>query len=183
VPRQVFGAARQPAPAPSDIFFLTSFLPLLAALLAFADAYHEAGLPVGTPAQRWRRLLALLAVAALPAAFVLAPLALADDAPVQKAIRLGYPLLDLAVLAPTLLLLRTALRFGGQLHRVWLALLGGLLALTVGDLLGAYVSQRGWVRLEPLIDTAFVGGYGLLALGSLLQLDLLRPWREDEPPA
>lgn len=172
-PRQLFGVSPNPWPGVADFFFVLSYLPMALALAGFVRAYEEAGLPMGTPARRARFLAAALAVGGAALVPVLQPLVAADRGAWEMAKALAYPIGDLWLLAYTSLLARVALRFGGRLRRVWLALLCGVAALAVGDIVSAYVGAGWWVALEPLIDGLFVLGYGFLAVATLAQRDLL----------
>lgn len=172
-PRQIFGVTPNPWPGVSDFFFVLSYLPLILALIGFARAYEEAGLPMGTRASRSRFLVLGLVIGGLALIPVLRPLVGVPRAPGDLVTALAYPFGDLVVLIYTLLLARVALRFGGRLRRVWLALLCGTAALSIGDIVSAYVGVGWWVGLEPLIDSFFVLGYGFLALATVAQRSLL----------
>jgi hypothetical protein len=93
----------------------------------------------------------------------------------EKALNAAYMLLDFALLVPTAILLRIALRFpGGVVGRIWTALLSGFLLVCAGDILFAYFTAMGMARLDPLIDVAYLAGYGSLALGTAYQREVLR---------
>ena len=73
-----------------------------------------------------------------------------------------------------MLLLRITLRFpGGAVWRIWIAILGGFLAVCAGDILFAYSTAMGMSRLDPVVDLAYILGYGCLALGMAYQRELL----------
>lgn len=161
-------------PSPSDVLFLLSYPAFIASLVMFLKAYAESGFPIGDPVGR-RTLAGVTALlGAVLAAAVLRPVLLSGAPVVEKALNAAYTLLDLALLVPTVLLLRITLRFpGGAVWRIWMAILGGFVAICAGDILFAYLTAMGMARLDPLIDIAYVLGYGGLALGMAYQREML----------
>ena len=161
-------------PSPADLFFILASLSLAVALLMFVRAYAASGLPVGPPRERW--LLALGAAVLCAAIFVpiLRPIVETPAPPLEKLLNLAYPILDMLMLIPMLLLLRMSLRFwGGRLWAVWGALLAGILFTAAGDILFAYQSTLGLEHLEDLFDAMYILSFGCFAAGVLAQLDLL----------
>jgi uncharacterized membrane protein len=161
-------------PSPSDVLFLLSYPAFIAALLKFLRAYAESGYPIGDPAGR-RALAGITALlGAAIAAAVLRPVLLSGAPAAEKALNTAYTLFDFALLIPTVLLLRITLRFpGGAVWRIWMAILGGFLAVCAGDILFAYSTAMAMTRLDPLVDLAYILGYGCLALGMAYQRELL----------
>ena len=161
-------------PSPSDVLFLLAYPAFIAALVAFLKAYGESGFPLGDRTAR-RALMGVTAVfSAILGMAVLRPVILSGAPDVEKALNAAYTVLDLALLVPTVLLLRITLRFpGGAVWRIWMAILGGFVAICVGDILFAYLTAMEMAGLDPLIDLAYVLGYGGLALGMAYQRELL----------
>ena len=161
-------------PSPSDILFLLSYPAFIAALVLFLRAYADSGLPMGDAGGR-RMLVGVTALlSAVIAAAALRPILLYDAPTTEKALNAAYTLCDFVMLIPTVLLLRMTLRFpGGAVWRVWIAVLGGFLALCAGDVLFAYSTTVGLGRFEPVMDLAYIVAYGLLALGMAYQRELL----------
>lgn len=167
---------RVPSPFPSaaDPLFVAAYPLLLAALLAFVRAYRLAGYPVGSPAEHALIVGAAAALLAFPTWALLRPIWAAPGTPLERALNAGYPLLDVVILLPLLVLLRIASRFrGGQIARVVASLLAGILFLCAGDVLFAYFSLLGRKELDPLVDATFVLSYLFLARGALGQYRLL----------
>lgn len=161
-------------PSPSDILFLLSYPLFIAALAAFLRAYGESGFPIGTPRGR-KSLAGILTVLCILATFtVLRPVLLSSIPDIEKLLNMAYTILDFALLIPTVLLLRITLRFpGGAVWRIWMAILGGFLFVLAGDVLFAYSTAMSLGRLDPVIDVAYILGYGCLALGMAYQRELL----------
>lgn len=162
-------------PSPADLFFVLGSLSLAVALLAFLRAYAASGLPVGEPRER----LALALVAAVLCAAIVIPILrpiLQTPAPfLEKLLNLAYPLLDMLLLIPMLLLLRMSFRFwGGRLWAVWGALAAGVLFTAAGDILFAYGAGLGLEHLEDLFDAMYILSFGCFAQGVLAQRDLLK---------
>jgi hypothetical protein len=163
-----------PFPSVGDVFFVLAYPFFIASLFVFVRAHEEAGYPLGTPAGR--RLTALgVAAAALVVAFpVLKPILEAPASPMATFLNLAYPSLDLVLLVPTALLIRITLPFrSGGVGKVWVALLGGFLALCAADIGFAYFSALGQQALDPLLNAMFVLAYGLMARGVMRQRRLV----------
>ena len=162
-----------PFPSLGDLFFVCGYLPAITGAAGFVRVYLASGMPVGTP----RELGALAGIATV--AFVaigiplLIPIAAADAPLSERALNIGYPVLDLVTLVPTLLLARIALRLrGGSIGFVWGLIVVGLAAMCAGDVLFAYFSSAGKKGLEPLVDAMFAIGYLASGWGSAAQYRL-----------
>jgi hypothetical protein len=170
----VGAASAAPFPSPADACFVAATLILAAALADFALAHVEGGFDVGSRAQA-RRTAAVVVVVSLG---VLAPplsVVLQTADPLGQRLLAGlYPLLDVALLAPAVVVLRQIghLR-GGGLWRGWLAIVLGVIALAIGDLAFAFVSGFGLTQLDPLLDLTFASGYLLVAWGARLHLRVI----------
>ncbi len=171
---QIVAGTESPFPSLAEAFFLPAYPLLITAVVVFVWAYGEAGFPIGSATER-TSLVALVAVAGVLVGYpILAPVGVSDAPLLEKAINIAYPALDFVLLLPTALLARATLRLrGGNVQRVWLALLCGVLSLAVADIAFAYVSTLGWTHLDPVMDALFIASYGCLALGAALQRDLL----------
>ena len=167
---------RLPSPFPSlaDAFFVASYPFLLAALLKAIRAYGETGYPIGTARERLRTAGATVAVAALIGYPTLRPVVSVPAPPLEMFLNVAYPVLDLAVLVPVVILLRIAVRFrGGEVWKVWAGLLAGFLLMCVGDILFAYFTSMERESLDPLIHITYILSYAALARGAIGQRQLL----------
>ena len=162
-------------PSPADLFFVLGSLSLAAALVLFIRAYAASGLPVGAPRERWLLALGAAVLCAAIVAPILRPIVATPAPPLEKLLNLAYPILDVLLLIPMLLLLRMSFNFwGGRLWAVWGALSAGILFTAAGDILFAYQSTLGLEHLEDLFDAMYILSFGCLAGGVLAQRDLLR---------
>jgi hypothetical protein len=106
---------------------------------------------------------------------VLMPL-LETPAPLaEKVLNVVYPVFDLLLLVPVLILLQMTIKLrGGRLRRVWMALLVGFICLALGDILFAYFTTMDMGVLDPLLDVMFTYSYIFIAWGIALQYSLLK---------
>jgi hypothetical protein len=146
----------------------------VAALFAFMRAYEEAGYPVGSAGERLAVAAAVAIAGAAVGYVVLRPVLLGPSSGLAKFLNVAYPVLDLVLLVPTVLLMRMTLAMrGGAAWKMWVALLGGFLFLCVGDILFAYLPAIGREGVDPLIHAMYILSYALTAYGVLRQHELL----------
>ena len=161
-----------PFPTPGDIFYVLAYPFLIAALLVFLNAYREAGLPMGSAAER----ALLLAGVGVIAIVILRPVAATAGPLLDRILTIAYPALDLVLLVPLVLLLRVALRLGrSEAGEVWLLLLSGFVFLCAGDICFAYFQSLGEEHLDPFVHATFILAYALIAGGAHRQLRILTP--------
>lgn len=173
-PYQMVLLVPSPFPSPAEVFFLLSYPLLIASLFVFIRAYGEAGYPLGSVAGRRTLAAATALVCGAVGYWALGPVASAPAPRLEKFLNLAYPVLDLVILVPAVLLLRLTLPLrGGRLGRVWIALLGGFVFLGVGDVLYAHFSALGQQGLDLFIDVVYVLCYGLIARAVVYQRQLL----------
>jgi hypothetical protein len=164
-----------PFPSAADFFFLPSYPLFLAGLLRAIHAYGESGYPIGSPGERAQTAGAAVAVAALAAYPMLKPVVTVPAPALEMFLNVAYPVLDLALLVPVVVLLRIAIRFrGGEVWKVWAGLLAGLLLSCAADVFFAYSTASGRERFDALSDVLFILSYAALARGALGQYHLLK---------
>ncbi len=164
-----------PFPSPADALFVPATLVLAIALFDFAAAHARSGLSMGGRRESARTAVLATSVLGLLVA-LLTVRVLAADAPLgQRLLAVSYPLLDLALLVPTVVVLRQVWHLrGGSLWRCWVRLLAGIACLAAGDVAFAYFATLGLDALDPLLDLTFLSGYLLIASGTHVQRDALR---------
>jgi hypothetical protein len=164
-----------PFPSVGDIYFVLAYPFLIAAFLVFLNAYREAGLPIGSVAERAGIVAGVGVVALFVALPILSPVAATGGTLLERILSIAYPALDLLLLVPLALLLRIALRLrGSHAGDVWALLLGGFVVLCVADIFFAYFQSLGQAHLDPFVHASFVLAYGLIAGGAHRQLQLLK---------
>jgi hypothetical protein len=157
-------------PTPGDAFFFLGYAFVIVALVQFIRAYQETGFALGRIREHAVFLLAPSFAFAIAFIFVLLPIARGHDPIGAILVNVGYPLADLVICLPAVLLLRMTMRFrGGRLWEVWATILGGILFGAAGDVVFAYVSTNDAKSIAPLEDLFFVLCYALPAYGSYVQ--------------
>ena len=157
---------QSPFPSAGDVFWLLAYPLAGVALVRFVSAYHQSGYPMGSRAERTSLLAVTAAVCAALLFVVLRPVFLAEMPPLEKALSAAYPLLDMALLVPLALLLRTTWHFrGGSVGTAWILVLTGFVFMCAGDVLFAYFTALGLTGLDPFVHGAYILSYGLIAGG------------------
>ena len=166
-----FTTGKTPFPSPADFFFVLSYPFIIFALVQFALTYTRSGFAAGGLKVFAVVMVVVAGAIAWP---ILQPVAHMPAAPMEKALNLVYPSLDLLLMVPIAVLLRITSRFrGGAVWPIWLSLLVGFVFTAAGDILFAYLSALGHNELDPLIHAMFIIAYGNLAWGALFQERLL----------
>lgn len=161
-------------PSVADAAFILGSFSVVAALIAFLRVYEASGFPTGGPRERWTFGLISALLCAAVVGPTLLPVVRTPAPALEKLLNLAYPMLDVLMLIPALLLLRVSLRFrGGKIWAVWGALLAGILFTAAGDILFAYLSTLGRTQLEDLVDAMYILSFGCFAAGVLRQRELL----------
>jgi hypothetical protein len=164
-----------PFPSLLDVFYVAGYPLLIAGLLGFVNAYAAAGYPMGSPGSK-ALLGGVLMVGGVAGLWPLLAPVVGDTATplLERILSVGYPLLDIALLAAVALLLRGTWRFGGgRAWQVWALVLAGLAVMIAGDLRYAYFASDGEQAVDPPSELLFVVSYLLLALGALKQRELI----------
>ena len=166
-----FMTSKTPFPSPADFWFVLAYPLIIFALVQFALTYSRGGFATGNLKVFAVVIFVIAGAIAWP---ILQPVAHMPAAPMEKALNLVYPSLDLLLMVPIAVLLRITSRFrGGAVWPIWLSLLMGFVFTAAGDILFAYLSALGHNELDALIHAMFIIAYGNLAWGALFQERLL----------
>ncbi len=163
-------------PSIADGAWSLGYLPLLAGLLLLLIGYVRAGFPMGS---FWKYLVAGLALLALGAFLIVtlfSPI-LADEeiTGLVGFFYLFYPLADLILLVPALILVMVTATLGrGILARPWLFVAAGFVMLGVADIAYSYLDWQGLYGPGHVIDIAWNAGYCLIGLAGRFQARLVR---------
>jgi hypothetical protein len=172
-PYQLAGA-EAPFPSLGDPLYLLAYPLIGAALVRFVQAYRDAGYPMGSRSEQAVLLGVTSVVCAALSVVVLRPVLASNMPPFEKALTAAYPLLDLVLLVPLALLVRTTWQFrGGSVGTAWLVIVGGIVFMCAGDVLFAYFTALGMTGLDPFVHAAFIVSYGLVAVGVRRHLALV----------
>jgi hypothetical protein len=155
-----------PFPSLADPPFVLGGLAMIAGFGFLLRAYLSSGLAFGAQASYVALGSGVALLAGAAGWVVLTPIARAGGTPLELALNLVYPALDLLGLVPAALLMRVTLRLrGGALFWVWTLVLSGFLALAIADVLYAYLTMLDVASATPLMHIGFMLGYGLVARG------------------
>jgi hypothetical protein len=155
-----------PFPSVADVLYTLAYPLIAAAFIAFVRAYEEAGYPMGSRGERAVLVGVTSLAGTLMCVLVLRPVVEAAMPPLEKALSAAYPVLDVVLLVPLALLLRTTSRFrGGSVGTAWFVVLAGFVFMCAGDVLFAYFTALGRTGLDPFVHAAYIVSYGFIAAG------------------
>jgi hypothetical protein len=168
-----------PFPSIADLWFVVAYPLLIAALVMFIAAYGQSGFPIGGIV----RAGSLTLLAGIAVAWILVIPIIRTPAPrLETFLNAAYPLLDLLLLVPAVVLFMITIRFrGGAVWRIWAALLSGIIFTIVGDIGFAWFSTLGYQSIDPLVHAMYILGYGSIALGTSVQYRLVAPDQRSVP--
>jgi hypothetical protein len=163
-----------PSPGPQDVFFVAGGVFVIVACFSFVAVYRASGFALESGKVDALVFAGTAAVLSLVGYHIVSTLLAAPGGTLQHVVDSTYPVLDLVMLAASILLLRMTLRFhGGKVWHVWAALIAGLVCATGGG----QVLRRGvgedHVAASVLIHVSFIVSYALFALGFRAQYRLV----------
>lgn len=165
----------EPAPFPSaaDPAFLVGILLFTSGSALVLRELSTSGFPLRLRERLPRDLALVFGLGSVLSLAMLRPLLPPPKWDLAAVLSLLYPVFDLLLMVPAVLLLQVTRGFGdGKIRRVWLSLAGAFLLFLVGDLLFAVFLDSESKALAAAVDASYLWGYGCLALASLRQFDL-----------
>jgi hypothetical protein len=163
-------------PSWADFFWVSGYLPFLAGLCLFLHGYLKSGLSFG----KWKRVLIPAAVAfaacvALTVLFALMPIqADQDTGALAKFTYYYYPLGDLAMLAPVIVIVYLAMQLGkGKFSLPWKLIGIGLFCFAASDIAYSILDWQGLYTGGGITDLGWNLAYLCVALGGASQRKLL----------
>ena len=172
---QVLRSVPTPFPSIADGFFLIAMLLLIPALVGFIRAYQSSGFPFD-PKVDLALTGGLSAVVLVVAGIIfLGPVVRPrEEFGLGELLEIVYPIADFFLLVPALILFKITWKFrGGQVGKMWLALLVGFFAMAGGDVTFAYFTESVTPLLDAVVDLMFLASYISIARGVLFQHELL----------
>ncbi|MGQ9537035.1 MAG: hypothetical protein ACUVS1_04430 [Actinomycetota bacterium] len=160
-----------PYPSLADAFWLSAYLPFIAALVLVLRSHRRLGLPFrkGLSAATLVLLVAILVAVNL---WLIAPVFIDVDATLaDKVLGPAYVYLDFAVLA--LALLVAATYYGGTHGTQWSLISSAFLLFAAGDILFNYISWQGYYATGNQIDLLWLAGYLIMGVAALNQREIL----------
>ncbi|MHC1702323.1 MAG: hypothetical protein AB9846_00315 [Tenuifilaceae bacterium] len=162
-------------PSLADFFWCGAYLPLSAGLAMMFISYKKSGLPMGN-LMDYVLLSSLFVIMAIVTIFlILIPIIEDTETGVSaKIFYLFYPIADLFLVVPAILLMYVTNLFGkGTISKPWKFLAIGFICFTIADLLYSYLSWDDLYGSGNLIDVAWHAGYLFIGLAGLYQRELI----------
>ncbi len=167
-------SVQTPLASLAELFYFASTMMLVAAELAFLQAYRKSGLPIDFRLEVGLTGLAAGMIGLAGTALLVLPIFRRSEVGLEELIHIAHPLTKVVLLSLAVILLRITWKLkGGRVWHIWSALVLGLLALGVADLLFAYATLLEVRELQAPSDLGYLLSYLLLADGSLRQRELL----------
>jgi hypothetical protein len=161
-------------PTIADLFWFAGYIPLIGGISMIFLGYKKSGFPIGN-----LKLLLLLSFIffALFAAVIIGLLVpIINDQETEtiaKAAYLYYPVADLLLVIPAVLLMYITSLFGrGTISTPWRFLSIGFMLITFADLFYSYLGWRDLYQNGNLIDVAWHVGYIMVGMAGLYQKEL-----------
>lgn len=163
-------------PSLADFFWCAAYIPLFAGLATMFIGYKNSGFPMGNPMMYVVIGTVFVVVTTGIIGFLLIPIL--NDLETElfvKVFYLFYPIADLLLLLPAVVLLYITNLFGkGIISKPLRYMTIGFALIAVADLLYSYIDwQGGYSGAGRIIDIAWNTGYLSLALSAAYQKELL----------
>jgi hypothetical protein len=163
-------------PSIADAAWALGYLPLFAGLLLLLIGYVRGGFPMGSFAKYLVAGLVILGLGVFLIVTLFSPI-LADETlgGLAAFVYLFYPLADLALLVPALILVLVTAALGrGLLARPWMYAAAGFVLLGVADIAYSSLDWQGHYGPGHVIDIAWNAAYCLIGLAGHYQARLVR---------
>jgi hypothetical protein len=162
-------------PGIADLFWCFGYIPLLLGLIIIFYGYKKSGLPMGDVLLYMFLAITIFFLAAIIIYFLLIPIIEDPETDIRaKFVYLFYPIADLMIVIPALVLIYITSLFGSvQITRPFKYLAFGFLFITLADLLYSYLGWKDLYGSGNLIDIAWHLGYLFIGLAALYQRQLI----------
>lgn len=162
-------------PTLADYIWCIAYLPVFAGLIIKYCGYKRSGLPMGKETVYWILTPVVLIGLSLVIIYLLIPIIRDTETElVSKIFYLFFPIGDLLVVIPALILVYITSLFGrSMISRPWRFLALGFICFTVSDLLYSYLGWLDKYGNGNLIDLGWNIGYLFIAVSALYQEHLM----------
>lgn len=162
-----------PFPSLADLFFVPGTALLIVALIVLLRAYLASDLFGLRFADLAPVLAGSLVLAAVAGWLLLGPIDASSGITLTWVLGAFYPISDIVLLVPTVLLLRLAWRLrGGRVWAVWGSLAAGFLLFMFGDVCFVFM-DAGHEELGPAVDWLYIASYAAVARAAVVQFGLV----------
>jgi len=169
-------------PTIADYSWLIGYLPLTVGLAMLIYGYKKSGFPFGNVKAYSFFTVLFITIAGGLIYLLLIPIIKDPETSIfAKFVYLFYPIGDLFLIVPAILLLYITYLFGkGRISRPWKYIAAGFIFMTVADILYSYLSWLGIygaANASNYIDVAWNASYLLIGLGGLYQKELIESFQ------
>jgi hypothetical protein len=163
-------------PSYADYIWCIGYIPIFIGLIMMFLGYKKSGFPMGNKNQYIviSSLIFIIIISVI--VFLLVPIINdTETTTFAKIFYLFYPIADLLVVIPAIILMYITSLFGkGAISKPWMYLAIGFISFTIADLLYSYLSWLNLYGNGNLIDLTWNFGYLAVGLAGLYQKELLQ---------
>lgn len=162
-------------PTIADAFWLIGYAPLLAGLTLLVQGYKKSGFSLGAKKTYLFGICAFVVVTGLLINQLFMPILKdAETSKLAKFVYLYYPIADLLVIIPAMILAYITNLFGkARISRPWRYIAIGFLCMTTFDILYSYLSWNDMYGPGNFMDIFQNLSYLLIGLGGFYQKELI----------
>lgn len=167
-------------PSVADFFWCTGYIPMFIGLVLMITGYNRSGFPMGDKKIRILLTFTIVAISFTVFMFILIPIIKDNETtPLSKFFYLFYPVADILIVIPVILLLYITSLFGkGLISKPWKYLAIGFISFSVADLLYSYFGWHDLYDNGSLIDLAWNFGYLAIGIAGLKQKEIMKSLNE-----
>ncbi len=168
-------------PSIADYFWCGGYVPLFIGLAMMLWSYKNSGFPMGSAKLYLIMVVILLIFIPLVSWYLFLPILHDTETDtLSKFFYLFYPIADIMVVIPAIILMYITSLFGsGSISRPWKYLSIGFICFTLADLIFSYLSWQGMYGSGNLIDLAWHAGYLLVGIAGLYQFSLIKSFEKE----
>ncbi|MBI5554864.1 MAG: hypothetical protein HY920_03290 [Elusimicrobia bacterium] len=162
-------------PTVADYSWMAGYVPLILGLIMLIYGYKKSGFALGHYKIMALGSLAITAIMGTLIYWLFIPILNDPElSGLAKFTYIYYPVADLFLIVPALILVHITCQFGrGMISRPWRYIAIGFVGMTISDILYSYLSWNNMYGPGNFIDIAWNLGYLLIGLGGLYQKELI----------
>jgi hypothetical protein len=167
-------------PSIADYFWCGAYIFLFTGLAMMFFGYKNSGFPMGNFKLYGLISLICLILSVSVIYFLLIPILKdTNSGPLAKFISLFYPIADMFLVIPAIVLMYITSLFGkGSLSKPWKFLAIGFICFTLADIIYTYLVAKNLYGSGNFVDLAWHSGYLLIGLAGLYQKELIESFNE-----
>jgi hypothetical protein len=160
----------------ADYFWCAGYIPFFIGLTMMFNSYRKSGFPMGKTSLYIVLASLFFIIASLVIYFILIPVIRDKETEViDKVFYMFYPIGDLLIVIPALLLVYITSLFGSaMITKPWKFMTLGFILFTISDLLYSYLDWMGLYGNGNLIDLGWNSGYLLIGVAGLYQYRIVK---------